>query len=291
MQYSLGPVLYFWDKPTLEQFYQAAAASEADIIYLGETVCSKRRELKVADWLALARELAASGKQIVLSTMALLEAPSELKVLKQYCDNGEFMVEANDVGAIHYLHQQNVPFVVGPAINCYNLATLRLLLQQGMQRWTMPVELSRDWLQALLAECELAGIRERFQVEVFGHGHLPLAYSARCFSARYEDRPKDDCQLCCKKYPAGIRVESQERQPVFVLNGIQTQSGDCYDLSRDRAGMAGLVDVFRVSASSSDELALFTRLKQGMAPLLAADNTRAPCNGYWHRLPGMVQVD
>jgi len=71
MQYSLGPMLYFWDKSTLEQFYQAAADSDADVIYLGETVCSKRRELNVADWLALARQLATSGKQIVLSTMAL----------------------------------------------------------------------------------------------------------------------------------------------------------------------------------------------------------------------------
>ncbi len=41
----------------------------------GETVCSKRRELKVDDWIALARQVAGSGKQAVLSTLALISAP------------------------------------------------------------------------------------------------------------------------------------------------------------------------------------------------------------------------
>lgn len=41
MKYSLGPVLYYWSKETLEAFYQQAATSSADVIYLGEAVCSK----------------------------------------------------------------------------------------------------------------------------------------------------------------------------------------------------------------------------------------------------------
>ena len=55
MKYSLGPVLWYWPKETLQAFYQAAAHSEAEIIYLGESVCSKRRSTKAADWLALAK--------------------------------------------------------------------------------------------------------------------------------------------------------------------------------------------------------------------------------------------
>lgn len=38
MKYSLGPVLYYWSKETLEDFYQQAATSHADVIYLGEAV-------------------------------------------------------------------------------------------------------------------------------------------------------------------------------------------------------------------------------------------------------------
>ncbi|MBP6384838.1 MAG: U32 family peptidase, partial [Aeromonas sp.] len=43
MQFSLGPLLFYWPKADTQAFYQAAADSQADIIYLGETVCSKRR--------------------------------------------------------------------------------------------------------------------------------------------------------------------------------------------------------------------------------------------------------
>lgn len=69
MKYALGPLLYFWPKTDVEAFYHAAKECDADIIYLGETVCSKRRELKPGDWQSLAQELAAAGKQVVLSTM------------------------------------------------------------------------------------------------------------------------------------------------------------------------------------------------------------------------------
>ena len=100
MKYSLGPVLYYWPKTETEAFYHAAKESEADIIYMGETVCTKRREMKVPNWLELAKEIAKSGKQVVLSTLALLEAPSELNDLRQLVNNGDFLVEANDLAAI-----------------------------------------------------------------------------------------------------------------------------------------------------------------------------------------------
>ena len=99
MKYSLGPVLYYWSKETLEDFYQQAATSSADTIYLGEAVCSKRRATKVGDWLDMAKTLAASGKQVVLSTLALVQASSELGELKRYVENGDFLVEASDLGS------------------------------------------------------------------------------------------------------------------------------------------------------------------------------------------------
>ena len=166
MKYSLGPVLWYWPKATLEAFYQQAANSSADVIYLGETVCSKRRATKPADWLDLARQLAGSGKQVVLSTLALVQAPSELTEVKRYVDNGEFLIEANDLGTVNMAAERKLPFVAGHALNCYNAVTLKILLNQGMTRWCMPVELSRDWLINLLNQCQQLGIRERFEVEV-----------------------------------------------------------------------------------------------------------------------------
>ncbi len=100
---ALGPVLYYWPKEQLLDFYERISAAPLDIIYLGETVCSKRHALNTADWLALAEQLSATGKEIVLSTMALLEAESELKTLRRLCENGRFTVEANDMGAVRLL--------------------------------------------------------------------------------------------------------------------------------------------------------------------------------------------
>ncbi len=227
----IRPVLYYWPKETLEDFYQQAANCSADTIYLGEAVCSKRRATKVGDWIEMAKTLAASGKQVVLSTLALVQASSELGELKRYVDNGEFLIEASDLGVVNLCAERKLPFVAGHALNCYNAVTLRLLRKQGMVRWCMPVELSRDWLANLLTQCEELGIRNQFEVEVLSYGHLPLAYSARCFTARSEDRPKDECETCCIKYPTGRSMLSQENQQVFVLNGIQTMSGYVYNLA------------------------------------------------------------
>ena len=120
MKYSLGPVLYYWPKETLEDFYQQAANSSADTIYLGEAVCSKRRATKVGDWIEMAKALAGSGKQVVLSTLALVQASSELGELKRYVANGEFLIEASDLGVVNLCAERKLPFVAGHALNCYN---------------------------------------------------------------------------------------------------------------------------------------------------------------------------
>lgn len=291
MKYALGPLLYFWPKQEVEAFYQQAKTSSADIIYLGETVCSKRREVKTNDWLDLARELSQAGKQVVLSTMALLEAPSEIQAMKKFIDNGDFVIEANDVAAIQLAQQNNVPFVVGPAINTYNAHTLKLFLKQGMMRWCMPVELSKEWLINTLNQCDELGIKGQFEVEVFSHGYLPLAYSARCFTARAENCAKDDCKTCCIKYPTGLQVASQEGQSVFNLNGIQTQSGYCYNLINELPNMHNIVDVVRLSPLGKSSLSLldtFRSNEQGAAPQPLVDKQ---CNGYWHQIAGMSIVE
>ncbi|MCX8641035.1 MULTISPECIES: U32 family peptidase [unclassified Gilliamella] len=288
MKYALGPVLYYWPKIETEAFYHAAKDSEADIIYMGETVCTKRREMKVANWLELAKQIAKSGKQVVLSTLALLEAPSELNDLRQLVNNGDFLVEANDLAAINIAQEHKLPFVAGPAINCYNALTLKLLQKQGMIRWCMPVELSRDWLTNVLNQFDGLHIERKFEVEVFSYGYLPLAYSARCFTARSEDKPKDKCETCCIKYPVGREVFSQEQQKVFVLNGIQTQSGYCYNLGNNLKDMKGLVDIVRISPlglATLDIVKQFKANEDGSHPLNIEH--KRDCNGYWNGIAGL----
>ncbi|MFM5819062.1 U32 family peptidase [Aeromonas sanarellii] len=290
MKFSLGPLLFYWPKADTQAFYEAAAQSQADIVYLGETVCSKRRELKVDDWIALARQVASSGKQTVLSTLALISAPSELREVKRLVDNGSLLIEANDLGTVQLAREAGLPFVCGPAINAYNAEVLRLLLKNGMQRWVMPVELSRDWLVQLAQD--LGKERQQFEVEVFAYGHLPLAYSARCFTARSLDKPKDNCELACIHYPTGRLANSREGQKVFNLNGIQTQSGYCYNLGNELAGMDGLVDVVRLSPEGMETLEMLARFRanqHGQAPLPLQQER--DCNGYWRQIPGMSLVE
>lgn len=290
MKFSLGPSLFFWPKNDVETYYQQALTSKADIIYLGETVCSKRRELRAKDWINLAKELAQnSDKQIVLSTMALLESPAEIQTMRRLCGNAELLIEANDLSAVQMMHELNLPFVAGPAINCYNIATLKVLLKQGMSRWVMPVELSGDWLKTLLQQATDANIREQFECEVFSWGYMPLAYSARCFTARSEDRPKDDCQYCCIKYPQGRKMNSREGERVFILNGIQTMSGYQYNLVNEVPEMANIgVDIARISADDEKAFTMLDRFgNQLQNPEKYSLDGVEECNGYWHKIAGM----
>ncbi len=293
MQLSIGSILFFWPRETVYDFYQRMTQSPADIIYLGETVCSKRRELKTGDWLALAKELSGSGKQVVLSTLALLEAESEMKTLRNICDNDGLLVEANDMAGVQVLSEKGLPFVAGSSINIYNARTLQVLHKQGLKRWVMPVELSANTLGLILKDAARLGFADQVETEVFAYGHLPLAFSARCFTARSRDLPKDDCQFVCIDHPEGLAMRSQEQQPVFTINGIQTMSGDVYNLLPEVGKMAELgVDVVRVSPRISDMEILVKQFKSAMdgeltqIPVIAAGD----CNGYWYGDPGMLTV-
>jgi O2-independent ubiquinone biosynthesis protein UbiV len=291
MKLSLGPVLFYWSREKLGNFYAEMVEQPLDIIYLGETVCSKRRAMSLDHWLGLARELRECCRaELVLSGLALVEAASELSSLKRLCENGELLVEANDMGAVQLLHERRTPFVAGPALNLYNAHALSELLDCGMRRWVPPVECSGRLLRDCLGQLELLG-RQRPEVELFAYGHLPLAYSARCFTARAENKPKDDCRFCCQNYPEGIALYSQERQPLFTLNGIQTMSAEVCNLLPDYPEVASAgVDVLRISPraeGTAEVVRQFAQVRGGALPPLAM----AGCNGYWHGRPGMLRVD
>lgn len=291
MQLTLGPILFYWTHQQITEFYAEMAEQPIDVIYLGETVCSKRRALSLADWLDLGRDLrSASGAQIVLSGLALIEAASELSSLRRLCDNGEFLVEVNDMAAVQYLSQKKLPFVGGPALNIYNAFAVDELRRSGMQRWVPPVECSEALIRNLIDQARRSDIQLP-DIEVFAWGYLPLAYSARCFTARADNRPKDDCGFICQNYPEGLPLTSQEGQPLFTINGIQTMSGGVTNLATEYPRLDAMgITALRLSPRLHDMAAIvdqFDRMRRGEPPLLAVDG----CNGYWYGKPGMMRVE
>jgi len=293
MKLSMGAVQFFWPRDKVFEFYRQLADQPVDVVYLGEMVCSKRRELKTQEWIDLGRELAASGKQVVLTSLALIEAESELKTLRRLCDNGELWVEANDLGAVQMLSERKLPFVSGSPINVYNARSLQALYRRGMRRWVMPVELSGETLANILSDAQALGFADQIETEVFSYGHLPLAYSARCFSARARNLPKDNCQWVCLEHPQGMLLSSQEDQAVFTINGIQTLSGQVYNLLPEVAQMKSMgVDLVRLSPRPEAMDAVIRQYREQLdgggasIPVIPADAV----NGYWYKDAGLVNT-
>ena len=133
MKLALGPLHYYWPREHVMRFYDEVAAGPADIVYLGEVVCSRRHELRFQDWLDLAAMLADAGKQAVLSTLALVESEGDLRTLRRVAANGRYTVEANDMGAVALLAGRT-RFVAGPHLNVYNSRTLAFLGAAGASR-------------------------------------------------------------------------------------------------------------------------------------------------------------
>lgn len=289
MKLSLGPLQYFWPRERTLAFYREAVHWPVDTIYLGETVCSKRRELRTRDWISLAEEIASHGRRVVLSSLALIEAESELGVVVRLATEGGAWIEANDLSAVQLCRERGVPFVAGPSLNVYNHRALGMLVEDGMRRWVPGVEQGCGLIADMRTGYTALGASMP-ELEVIAWGRLPLAYSARCFTARALDVPKDQCGFRCIDYPDGLPLATRDGQPFLRLNGIQVQGEAITDLAPELPSLRELgVDMLRLYPQAdgmADIVARFDvalRSSEAPAPLGAR-------NGYWHGEPGMADT-
>jgi O2-independent ubiquinone biosynthesis protein UbiV len=286
---SLGPISYYWSDKQIYDFYSDIAKTDVDIVYLGEVICSKRRSIDFEGWLEIAKFLQNNNKEVVLSTLTLIEAQSEIKTIKKICQNGFFKVEANDIATVQILSELNLPFSTGPSVNIYNVRSLRLLRKQGLYRWVMPVELSRDTLYDFQKKIDF-----NIEMEVFAFGKMPLAYSARCYTARFHNLPKDNCLYKCIDDADGKILKTKEKQNFLNINGIQTQSATCINLLDEiKNEKKAKIDIVRISPQSRatdkvidiycDNLKDDKKESPKIDKYILGEQT----NGFWYGKPGI----
>lgn len=300
----VGPLLYYWPRKTIIEFYARIAESPIDTIVLGEVVCSRRHEMKRADWIDLARDLAACDKEVVLASQALLESEAELREMRAIAAQREFLVEAGDASALRALAGQ--PFVLGPHVNVYSRPALDEYAALGAVRWVAPVELDLEAIACIdPPDARVLGGPARevpIESEVFAFGRLPLAFSARCFTARHYRLSKDECGFRCIEHPDGLLLATGEGEAFLALNGIQTQSAalHCLITQRDAVRAAGVTRI-RLSpcASHFDEVvehfdAVYNRgapAPDALAALRALPLPGELVDGFARRAAGLQEID
>ena len=246
MELTVGPNQFFWSADRWASFYQDVAQTPVTRVVLGELVCSKRLPFYQAGIPEAIAMLMDAGKQVTLTSLALVTLKRERKQLAELAEMG-VEVEVNDLTVLPHLPEA-ATFSVGPLVNVYNESTVSWLASRGATRICLPPELPLKSV-ALLAK---SGADLGVAIEVWGHGRLPLAISGRCYHARLHSRTKDNCQFACEDDPDGLDVLTLEGQPFLTMNGVQTLSDSyaCAAYQIDALTDAG-VSALRLSPQSN----------------------------------------
>jgi collagenase-like PrtC family protease len=291
---TLGPVLFNWQPERMRDFYfRIADEASVDSVCVGEVVCSKRTPFFAPFLPEVVERLTTAGKEVVLSSLALIMTERELDGARELAGMEDVMVEANDVSVAAMLAGRR--FAIGPVVNVYNEGTLAYLESLGAVRVCLPPELSAAVMGRLAA-----GAKAELEVQAFGR--LPLAISARCYAARARNLAKDGCQYVCADDPDGMAVETLDEDPFLAVNGTQTMSYHYMDLSAelDRLRAAGIAR-FRLSPQDVDMVAVAALYRAALDGRMDGARVGAKlaelcpnaefANGYVHGRPGHTFVE
>ena len=112
MQLTVAPNQFFWPKETQIAFYDQIAQTPVDRVVLGELVCSKRLPFYQDMLPETIDKLTAAGKQVALTSLALITLKRERKLTAGLVEMG-CEVEINDLSVLPHL-EKGTPFAVGP---------------------------------------------------------------------------------------------------------------------------------------------------------------------------------
>jgi len=291
---TLGPVQFNWTPDELRDFYfRIADEADVDTVCVGETVCSKRAPFFAPLVPEVIERLAAAGKEVVLSSLALIMTDREIEQARELAGTDGWLVEANDISVAAMLAGKD--FTIGPMVNVYNEGTLSALEAMGAIRVCLPAELSAATIATLVKSAKA-------EVEIQAFGRLPLAISARCYAARARNLSKDGCQYVCADDRDGMTVETLDDEPFLAVNGTQTMSYHYMDLLSDLPMLiGGGVRRFRLWPQDTDMVAVAGLFRSALAGGLDAAEAEARlaelcpdaafANGYIHGRQGHLLVD
>lgn len=291
---TLGPVLFNWRPETLRDFYfRIADEADVDTVCVGEVVCSKRSPFFIPHLPEVIARLAAAGKEVVLSSLALIMTERELTEARELTGAEGWLVEANDVSVAAMMGGK--PFAVGPLVNVYNEGTLAYLESMGAIRTCLPAELPAAIIGQLAKSA-------KSEIEIQAFGRLPLAVSARCYHARSRNLAKDGCQFVCADDPDGMAVDTLDDEAFLAVNGTQTMSYHYLDLLAELADLRALgVRRFRLWPQNVDMVAVAGLFRAAMTGAMdsaaAARRLTELCpraefaNGYVHGREGHLFVE
>lgn len=278
MELTVGPNQFFWPAEVWSAFYDELIGSPVTRVVLGELVCSKRLPFYQDQIPEAISRLVQAGKDVALTSLALVTLKRERKLTAELAEMG-VTVEINDLTALAHMPEDR-KFSVGPLVNVYNEGTLQWLASRGAQRVCLPPELPLRSVEVLAR----AGADLGVEIEVWGHGRLPLAISGRCYHARLHGRSKDNCQFACEDDPDGLDVLTLDGRPFLSMNGVQTLSDSyaCADHQIELLRSAG-VSALRLSPQSEGFAQLCKRYRQridgDLAPGALTDEILAAGSG------------
>jgi len=303
LKIAVGPLLFGWPEIKISEFYlQLAEHSAADIFYIGEVVCSKR-SISGPPWqIKLAETLVKSGKEVVLSTLAMPTTEAELETIRELADAASGMglcIEANDISSVAIALEYGARFIAGPHLNIYSNGTVQHLCKQGAERIVLPLELPASSIPAVLQDVVVQN-NNTVQVEYFAHGHLPLTFSARCYAARAHGLGKQDCRHVCFMHPDGIDITTLDAHEFATINGTQVMSYHPFTALNHLPDLAAFgVDVVRISPQPEGTVEVIGAFAVAIADHAASVNALEQlcgarpveeifCNGYYYGKQGRL---
>ncbi len=164
-------------------------------------------------------ELTETGKEVYVSSLNLVRDERQYSSFRELCRRVG-RIEINSPAFLGFAG--DYPAVTGVFINVYNRTTADILAKRMVQRIVLPCELGFQSVASISENCQA-------RIEVVVHGHVPIAISGNCQTARAVGTNGNGCGKVCRRHPDGILLEA-DGKPLFRIDGPLTLSAATYCL-------------------------------------------------------------